>query len=68
MITDSPEEIYYQDAPITIRLSRRTPDYLAGALLVLAGALLGRAVIPYDYQLLEVIVIVACYIVVSRKD
>lgn len=67
-IPDLPEEVYYQDAPITIRLNKHTPDYLAGALLVLGGAALGRMVIPYDYQLLEVLVIVACYIVSSRRD
>ncbi len=62
------QETYYDDAAVTIRLSPINSDYLTGAVLVIGGALLGRIVIPYDYQLLEVLVIVACYIVASRRD
>lgn len=73
MIHDLPAEVYYDDPPITIRLHPRTPDYAAGALLVVVGALLGwyargLLAIPYDYQLLELFVIVTCYIVASRRD
>ena len=67
ILHDHPQEVYYDDAPITIRLSARSKDHLTGALLVAVGALLGRIVIPYDYHLLELLVIVACYIVASRR-
>jgi len=70
-----PSEAYYHAAPVTIRLSSPARDYIAGALLVFGGALLGwyaRSVLAmsYDYTLLAWLVPIVTFLIAwgNRHD
>jgi hypothetical protein len=71
--SDAPvyQESYYADASITTRLAGAS-DAALGCVLVIGGALLGwyargLLAMPYDYRLLMLVTIVACFIVASRR-